>query len=144
VNNGWNHELRSLAHYLAHHRGRDRHHGWAWTTTSRPAADVWSAVTGSGGFGLAASVRDAGSPFTLTTPDGVTLSGVSQLHIPDREWSGTASELDNGIVRLSTWRGGGRTGVTVWFATWSRERAGLASTLGESAQRFLDRRIGRG
>jgi uncharacterized protein YndB with AHSA1/START domain len=117
VTNGWNYELRGLAHYLAHHRGRDRHFGWAWTTTSRAPADVWEALTSQGGTALPRSSRDAGSRFSLTTSDGVTLSGVSQLHVPEREWFGTAAELDNGIVRLSTWRGGGRTGVNVWFST---------------------------
>ena len=141
VTNGWNYELRGLAHYLAHHRGRDRHFGWAWTTTSRALADVWEALTGQSGMALPPSSRDAGSPFVLTTPDGVTLSGVSQLHVPGREWFGTASELDNGICRLSIWRGGGRTGVNVWFSTWSPDCAARASTLGQSAQRFLDRHI---
>jgi uncharacterized protein YndB with AHSA1/START domain len=143
VTNGWNYELRSLAHYLAHHRGRDRHFGWAWTTTSRAPADAWDALTGQGGMALPPSSRDAGSPFTLTTPDGVTISGVSQLHVPGREWFGTAAELDNGICRLSLWLGGGRTGVNVWFSTWSRNCAARASTLGQSAQRFLDRRVHR-
>jgi uncharacterized protein YndB with AHSA1/START domain len=142
VTNGWNYELRGLAHYLAHHQGLDRHFGWAWTTTSRAPADVWEALTGEGGMALPRSSRDAGSPFSLTTPDGATLSGVSQLHVPEREWFGTAAELDNGIVRLSTWNGGGRTGVTAWFATWSPDRAVLASSLGQSAQRFLDRQFG--
>jgi uncharacterized protein YndB with AHSA1/START domain len=141
VTNGWNYELRSLAHYLAHHRGRDRHYGLAWTTTSRSSADVWDALTGPGGMSLLESARHAGSPFTLTTRDGTTLSGVSQLYVPEREWSGTVTELDNGLVRLSTWRGGGRTGVNIWFSTWCRDRASRASTLGQSAQSFLDRRI---
>lgn len=141
VTNGWTYELRSLAHYLAHHRGRDRHCGWAWTTTARSQAEVWNALTSQGGMTLPVSARDAGSPFTLTTPDGHTLSGVSGLHIPEREWFGTATELDNGIVRLSTWHGGGRTGVNVWFSTWSPDRARMASTLGQSAQRFLDQQI---
>jgi uncharacterized protein YndB with AHSA1/START domain len=143
VTNGWNYELRVLAHYLAHHRGRDRHFGWAWTTTSRTAADVWEALTGASGMALPPSARDVGSPYTLTTPDGVILSGTSRLHVPGREWFATAAELDNGIVRLSTWSGGGRTGVTVGFATWSPDRAALATSLGRSAQRFLDRQLAR-
>jgi len=143
VTNGWNYELRGLAHYLAHHRGRDRHFGWAWTTTSRAPVDVWETLTSKGGLALPPSARDAGSSFILTTPDGVALSGVSQLHVPEREWFGTATELDNGIVRLSIWRGGGRTGVNVWFCTWNPDCAGQASALGRSLQVFLDQRIHR-
>lgn len=139
VTNGWHHELRSLAHYLAHHRGRDRHYGWAWTTTSRPPADVWEALVGAPGLSLAPPSRDAGAPFALAWPGGFTLSGTSLLHVPEREWSGTAAELDNGLVRLSIWRGGGRTGANIWCATWNPERAARAVSLGESAQRFLDR-----
>ena len=143
VANGWSYELRSLAHYLAHHRGRDRHFGWAWTTTSRTPADVWEVLTSRGGLAVPQSSRAAGSPFTLTTPDRTTLSGVSQLHVPGHDWVGTAAELDNGLVRLSTWRGGGRTGVNVWFSTWSRDCAATVSSLGQSAQRFLDQHIRR-
>jgi len=141
VTNGWTYELRGLAHYLAHHRGRDRHLGWAWITTSLSAGDVWAALTSQGGMTVPRSSREAGSPFTLTTPDGTTLTGVSQFHVPEREWFGTATELDNGLVRLSTWSGGGRTGVNVSFSTWSPNHAGLAATRGKSAQRFLDRQF---
>jgi hypothetical protein len=119
VTNGWNYGLRVLSHYLAHHRGADRHFGWAWTTTAMAADDVWAALTGPGGFELPRPSRDADAAFTLGTPAGAALAGVSLLHVPGREWCGTARELDNGIVRLSTWRGGGRTGVNVWFATWN-------------------------
>jgi len=143
VTNGWNYELRSLIHYLAHHRGHDRHYGWAMTTTPRPAADAWKILLADGLI-LPEAERQEDASFRLTAPGDVTLSGMSRLHIPGREWFGTVSELDNGLVRASTWRGGGTTGVNLWFATWNPAHAATVAKLGQSAQEFLYRRFGTG
>lgn len=139
VTNGWNFELRSLAHYLARHRGRDRHVGWAVTTTSGTQAAAWKKLLGDGGFALQAAALETGRPYTVKTPDGDTLSGTIQLHIPDREFFGTARELGDGIFRLGTWQGGGQIGVHVWVATYAPAHEARAAELGARAQRFLDR-----
>jgi uncharacterized protein YndB with AHSA1/START domain len=139
VRNGWATELRNLALYLARHRGKDRHVAWATGSTAEPQAAVWRRLLGPGGFAIEAHRLAAGEPFTLRTPGGDTLSGIIQLHIPDREFLGIARELDDGVFRLGTWAAAGATGVHVWLATWSPELEGKTAALGATAQRFLDR-----
>ena len=141
VANGWHFELRSLAHYLAAQRGRDRHTGWAHTTVEADHADVWRTLASADGFVLADNMRAAGAEYALTLPSGEALTGTSIRYVPEREWFGTARELDDGIVRIHTWRGGGRTGVSIWFATWNTRHATRVASLQDAAQAFLDARI---
>jgi uncharacterized protein YndB with AHSA1/START domain len=143
VTHGWNFELRQLAHYLGGHRGRDRHVGWAHTTVGQSHAGVWRALTGADGFALPEPMRPAGSPFTLGMPGGSRLSGTSRLYAPERDWFGTVRELDDGLVRVWSWPGGGRTGVAVWFSTWNDEHVLRVKELGQMARRVLDRTFGR-
>ncbi len=142
IRNGWAYELRDLAHYLAHHRGKDRHVGWATLSCETPHAAVWRRLLGPGGFALTARRLAEGEPFRVRTPGGAELAGRILLHVPERQFVGTVGELDEGVFRLETWSGGGATGVNVWIAAWSPSHAARVRALGEAAQNFLDRTLG--
>jgi uncharacterized protein YndB with AHSA1/START domain len=142
VRNGWAFELRGLAHYLARHRGKDRHVGWGTASTDASHSAVWRRLLGSGGFTIEGGTLAAGQPYMVRTPGGARLTGVIRLHHPEREFFGTVRELDDGVLRLGTWSGGGATGVNVWVATWSPAQAPQVLELGATAQAFLDRTFG--
>jgi uncharacterized protein YndB with AHSA1/START domain len=138
VANGWEFELRSLVHYLESHGGRDRYTGWANTTVAAPELQVWTALTGANGLRLFESARVPGNEYELVLPTGNTLTGTTRRSVPQREWFGVVRELDNGLMRLHTWRGGGRTGVSVWFATWNDRHAERVAELEASARIVLE------
>lgn len=137
VSNGWQFELRSLAHYVSRHLGHDRHIGWAIGKTTLSHAAVWQGLRGVGGYTVEAESMQAGRAFTLRTPSGRTFSGTVMLHVPEREFAGTVRELGDGIIRLGTWRAGGETGIHVWAATWNRQYAGLAAEFGREGEKLL-------
>lgn len=122
ISTGWQYELRSLRHYLRHHRGRDRFAAWAHTATNAAIPAVWSRLMAHDAFPIAASKLEPGEPYTITAATGDRFSGVIELYIPDREFAGTARELDNGLFRFGTHPAGGRTGLTVWAATYDAAR----------------------
>lgn len=140
---GWESAFYHLRHYLERHRGHDRQFGWAWATSAGSHADAWKALTGDGGFAFDTPAPPATGPFSVRTPDGTVLTGEVQLHVPDREWVGTARELGDGLIRLATWRGGGRTGIQVWCSTWQAEHADRVAAIGQAARRFLNQRFDR-
>jgi uncharacterized protein YndB with AHSA1/START domain len=142
VRNGWAFELRSLAHYVARHRGRDRYVGWGIGSSQATHAALWQRLLGSGGFPIEAEKLAAGEPYALRTPEGDRLTGVICVHVPERTFAGTVRELDDGLIRLESWSAGGATGVNVWLATWSATHAARVRQLGSAARDFLDRHWG--
>jgi uncharacterized protein YndB with AHSA1/START domain len=120
ISEGWQAELRSLRHYLERHRGRDRHFGRAWltTTTSRDAA--WARLLGPGGYRVNPPEPVEGQPYEVTTPDGQRYTGTIELYLPRQTLAGTVRQLDDGWFRLLTWKDGkGDTGVWAWVASYS-------------------------
>jgi uncharacterized protein YndB with AHSA1/START domain len=121
ISSGWQFELRSLRHYLTHHRGRDRQIGWAMITTDEPAAAAWERLFDAEGFPIEGQ-REVGSPYAVNLPTGDRLTGGVVLHLPEREFAGTVAELNQGLFRLCIHRAGGRTGVIVVLATYDGDR----------------------
>jgi uncharacterized protein YndB with AHSA1/START domain len=119
ITEGWQAELASLRHYLAHHRGRDRTFRIAWLTTTLSRAEAWNRLVGPGGFQFdPAGVRE-GQPYDVLVPGGARLSGTVALHLPRQTLAGTVRELSDGWFRILTWSiPGGRTGVWVGVATY--------------------------
>lgn len=118
---GWNVELRALRHYLAHHRGRSRHAAHAHATSSRPLAELWDALTGPSGL-IASGYRPdcrEGDPCTLQLTTGDTITGRVTFARPGRQLIVSASELGEGLFRLSLDRAAGESMVQVWAFTWS-------------------------
>lgn len=137
ISTGWQYELRSLRHYLRHHRGRDRFGAWAHTATTAAIPAVWSRLIAPDAFPIAASKLEAGEPYTITAATGDRFSGVIELYIPDREFAGTVRELDNGLFRFGTHPAGGRTGLTVWAATYDAGRQQWTRDFQQRAQSLL-------
>jgi uncharacterized protein YndB with AHSA1/START domain len=137
ISAGWQFELRSLRHYLRHHRGRDRFAAWAHADTAASIPASWSRLVSSDAFSIAASKLAPGEQYTITAATGDRFSGVIELYIPDREFAGTARELDNGLFRFGTHPAGGRTGLTIWAATYDASRQQWTRDFQQRAQSLL-------
>jgi uncharacterized protein YndB with AHSA1/START domain len=118
VSTGWQFELRSLRHYLQRHHGRDRHPAWAHLSIAQPIPAVWSRLVSNDGFAIETSKLEPGTSYAVNAATGDRFTGTIELFLPDREFFGTVRELNDGVFRLSTYRAGDRTGVTVWAATY--------------------------
>ena len=138
VAGGWQFELRSLKQYLEQHRGRARHHAWIHAFSSAPIDGVWTALTGHEGFNLRPTPPAAGLPFTIETTAGDKFSGVTVQVLPRRDFSGTLSELEDSYIRLSVFRAGGATGITVWLATYSARAAAAVKAFEPRGQAVVD------
>jgi uncharacterized protein YndB with AHSA1/START domain len=124
ITEGWQAELASLRHYLAHHRGRNRTLRIAWLTTSLPRAEAWGRLVGPGGFQFSPADVKPGQPYEVVVPGGARLKGTVALHLPRQTLAGTARELGNGWFRILTWSiPGGRTGVWAGVATYDQDVA---------------------
>ena len=70
---------------------------------------------------------------------GEQFTGLVRWHKLDWDLFLTIDELDEGVLRISTWRGGGRTGVQVWLTTYDPARASRAREFGERMRPLLTR-----
>jgi uncharacterized protein YndB with AHSA1/START domain len=139
ISSGWPFELRSLRHYLEHHRGRPRHHGWATMTTPWAEDKVWRFLLDEPALVIEAPAPQPDRPYVAHLRGVGRFSGTVLLDVATREFAGTCAELDNGMFRIGTYVAGGRTGVTCWFATWSADHAARAREAGENAAALLKR-----
>ena len=134
ISAGWQFELRSLRHYLRHHRGRDRFAAWAHADTAASIPVSWSRLVSSDAFPIAAPKLAPGEPYTITaaTGDRFSISCIGRL----AEHS-SARELDNGLFRFGTHPAGGRTGLTIWAATYDAGRQQWTRDFQQRAQSLL-------
>jgi uncharacterized protein YndB with AHSA1/START domain len=139
VSSGWQFEVRSLRHYLERHRGRRRYHGWAHVTTPWSEDKVWRFLLDDPALVIEAPAPQPLRPYVAHLRTVGRFSGVVLVDLATRAFAGTASELDDGIFRVETFRAGGRTGVIFWFATWTPEHALRAAVAGEQAAALLKR-----
>lgn len=139
ITEGWQAELRGLRHYLAHHRGKGRHAGRAWLTTSTPREAAWVRLLGPGGFPVMPAEPREGEPYEVVAPGGQRFSGTVELHLPGQTLAGTVRELEGGWFRLLTWReASGSTGVWAWISTYSGDEAPVRQ-FKQRAQAALER-----
>ena len=110
---------------------------WAHADTAASIPTSWSRLVSSDAFSIAASKLAAGEPYTITAATGDRFSGVIELYIPDREFAGTARELDNGLFRFGTHPAGGRTGLTIWAASYDAGRQQWTRDFQRRAQSLL-------
>jgi uncharacterized protein YndB with AHSA1/START domain len=136
ISTGWQYELRSLRHYLQRHRGYDRNVGWARTSTSSPASEVWARLLGPEGFAVAPERPGTGDPVHVTGA-GENFRGTVLLSLPEGELSIIVDDLDAGVLRLSTHRAAGHTGVSVWLATYRASDIARVNAFAETAQALL-------
>lgn len=124
ITEGWQAELRSLRYYLGRHRGRDRHAGRAWLTTTTPREVAWARLLGPGGFRVTPLDPTEGEAYEVVTPGGQRFTGTVELHLPGQTLVGSVRELDDGWFRLLTWKdASGSTGVWAWISTYTGEAA---------------------
>ena len=139
VSAGWQHELRSLRHYLQRHRGRDRVPALAQVVTPLSARDVWKRLLSPAAFSVSSGSLVEGQPCVLETSIGDRFSGIVQLYQPEWDLAMTVENLRDGLLRLSTWRGGGRTGVHVWLATYDPTLTQRVQEFQHKAEELLKR-----
>ena len=137
VSAGWQHELRSLRHYLERHRGRDRHAVWIRGATPLDLSAAWARLTGPGGFAFDDGLPIEGAKYSVTPPGGERFTGVVQFRLPDWDFAGTVDQLHDGIFRLSTYRARD-TGVMAWLASYDPSDRARVDEFGAQAQRAFD------
>ena len=138
VSAGWQFELRTLRHYLEHHRGRTRIHAWARGSSDLSAVEVWSRLLDSEALELPRPLPSEGRPYSGRFGSH-RLSGMTLMTIPDEDFAGTASEVHNGLFRIGTFRAAGRTGVMLWLSSYYEEDTPKIKDFEREAQAFLDR-----
>ena len=134
VSVGWQYELRSLKFYLERHRGRRRRSGLATISCGLTHSEVWQRLIGPSGFQFDHWPLVAGERYSARSARGDRFSGDVHFHIPERDFSGTVAELGDGIFRLGTHRSGGRTGISVWVASYTADPGYLAELRSRSQQ----------
>jgi hypothetical protein len=117
--------LGSLAHYLAHHRGRDRAVAWISRSTALDRPALWSKLRGSG-WNVSPPEPAVGRAVSIEPPTGDRFSGSALVAHPDRQLAATVGELGNGLFRLETWSHGAETALLLEVASW---QAGAASAI---------------
>jgi uncharacterized protein YndB with AHSA1/START domain len=138
ISTGWQSELRNLKYYLERHRGRDRFAAMARLSTTEPRGAAWRRVLADG-FALDPASLTEGASYSARPPDGSKLSGTILMALPDKEFSGSVREMDNGVFRVATHRAGGETGVMVWFSSYRPEDRERVEALRRDAQATIDR-----
>jgi uncharacterized protein YndB with AHSA1/START domain len=136
---GWQHELRSLRHYLQRHRGRDRHAAFVHATSALPSTEVWKRLLGPAAFVVTSGALIEGQPCVLRSATGDQFAGTTQLHEPGWDVAVVVDDLDAALLRISTWRAAGQTGVQIWLATWNPAYAARVSSFGQRAEGLLKR-----
>ena len=138
ISTGWQFELRGLRYYLEHHRGRNRYHAWARSSSDLSPADVWRRVVGQDAFDIPTPLPAEGSPYSLTF-GAHRFTGITLVTIPDADFAGDVSQLHGALFRLGTFRAAGRTGVMAWLASYYAEDAEKVRAFEADAQAFFDR-----
>lgn len=136
---GWQHELRSLRHYVQRHFGRDRHAAFVHLTTPLPAKDVWRRLLSPAGFVVTDGALIEGRRCAVRAATGETFEGITQLHKPEWDAAMVVDDLDEGLLRLSTWRAAGQTGVQIWLASWNSAHTARVGAFRGSAAALLEK-----
>jgi uncharacterized protein YndB with AHSA1/START domain len=138
VSGGWQFELRSLRQYLERHKHADRHHAALHFVTPLTLGDVWTRLLGPGGFTILDGGLSPNDRCVLATPTGDRLPGIVEWHRPGFDLFVSVDDLDAGVLRISTWRASGKTGVQVWMATYAEEHAARVKAFGEHERQPIE------
>jgi uncharacterized protein YndB with AHSA1/START domain len=138
VSVGWQYELRSLKFYLERHRGRRRRAGLATVSTGLSQAEAWGRLASAEGYRFDHWPLRIGERYSVKAAFGDRFSGEVYWLIPERDLSGTVVELGDGLFRLGTHRAGGKTGISVWIASYAADPGHIEELRGRS-QRLLER-----
>jgi len=118
---GWTLELRSLRHYLEHHRGHDRTVAWIRKAIDRPKTAAWTALL-SGKRGVdpqgALDGLGAGARYALTTAHGERWEGEVIVNLPPVEFAATIDNLGRSLVRFGIEAHMGKPEAWAWLSAW--------------------------
>jgi uncharacterized protein YndB with AHSA1/START domain len=120
VSVGWQLELRSLKHYLEHHRGHTRRVVWNRAATSMPLGEVWNRLTDDDGILGDARVRSAhaGDRYSTKLATGDRIEGTVAVTLPGRAIQMTVEGWNNGLYRLWLDRVAGESLVNSWLSVY--------------------------
>ena len=142
VSAGWQFELRGLRHYLERHKGRDRQHAAAHQVTALSTKEVWRRLLSPAAFVVTDGSLTQDARVVIRSATGDQFSGSVAWHNPQHDLFITVderNELNGGVLRLSSWRAGGQTGVQVWLTTYDPQHAARVREFGVRVQQLVDR-----
>jgi uncharacterized protein YndB with AHSA1/START domain len=146
ISTGWQCELRNLKHYVERFRGRDRVLAWAKGSSDLSPGEVWAKLFAPDGIILeSASAAEIGRGIRLREGERYLLrlgshrfEGTVAVSIPD-DFVGYIDDLHGSMVRVGTFRGGGRTGMMLWAVSYDAGDAPRLQAFERDAQAFLTR-----
>lgn len=133
---GWTYFLFNLGWYLVKHRGRVRRMISARRKTARPVADVWKALTGR--LGIDTSAAPA-STYTLRL--GGEQSGTVEYVREPRNFAGTVTSLDDGLLFIELETGAPTWHCGVWLSLYGVEEQ-RASAMQSALDAVMDAEFG--
>jgi len=119
-NRGWLWELTSLANYLEHHDGKERHVAWVRHPIADPKPEAWSVLASPHAL-LAEGSLDGLNPgdrYAITTVHGDRFEGRVLLNQPPTEFAGTVDNMDLSLLRFGIETYLRQPEASFWLSTW--------------------------
>lgn len=124
ISRGWPFEMRSLRHYLRHHRGEDRLVAWTRSNIAATTGEVWAQLVGPEGLireGFDPDLKE-GDRYSIVLRSGERVSGTIARNARF-EFAGTIDAVNNGLFRFGVDRHKGHAMVQIWLSAWNVDRA---------------------
>ncbi len=145
VSSGWSFELRSLKHYIEHHRGSPRAVAWARVRTDTPRDKAWSRLFSKDALSLspALDTLKPGDPVNISTNNDVDLKGKALIAQPPVQFAAAIPALNNALFRVEAAvlpPAPGTLEVWAWVSLWGDARAkarDLEASLNQTLSRAL-------
>ncbi len=121
---GWSYELRSLQHYLAHHRGVERSVARVRRSMEGLSnAQVWDRLWSSTGLLEEGRIEplEVGADYAFTMTGGIELAGRILVAFVPTDLGATVAEIGNSLFRVGVGHPSGPDDpdeVQLWLATW--------------------------
>jgi hypothetical protein len=134
--------LASLANYLGHHDGRQRHVAWVRRPISSSKEQAWSLLAGPRALLAEGSLEGLrpGDRYALTTVHGEVFEGRVLLNQPPTEFAGTVENMDHSLLRFGIETYGRIPEASFWLSTWGE--AGRAEEFRSRWTQTFDRLFG--
>ncbi|MFQ5671162.1 MAG: SRPBCC domain-containing protein [Acidobacteriota bacterium] len=117
---GWDHELRSLRHYLEHHRGTNRIRTWIEQPVAPDPAAAWARLMSPGALLQDGTLEGLGSGdrYAVTLASGDALEGRVELQEPPLGVTLSVENLNHALLRIGYETCTGTPGMHLWLSTW--------------------------
>ena len=130
ISGGWQFELRGLRFYLERHRGRNRVTAAVHRTTALPREILWDRLFSPLAFTVEGPLTEQ-ERCTISTSVGDRVSGTILRYNPGRDLALIVDDLDDGMLRISTWSAADQTGVQVWLISYAPEHVDKVKRFGQ-------------